>query len=181
VLGSVAEAEDAVQETWLRLNRSAGEEVNNWEGWTVTVLTRICLDVLRRRKARSEESLPLEEKLETIRSGMLDPEQEAEIVEAVGVALLVVLNTLAPPERVAFVMHDIFAFGFEEIAVVLERSPASVRQLASRARKRVRGAPHQSPRNLKDQKVISSFLTHLRAGDVNGIMSVFASRGDPQC
>ena len=172
VLGSVAEAEDAVQETWLRLNRSVGEQVDNWEGWTVTVLTRICLDVMRRRKARSEESLDLEEKLGRVRSGMPDPEQEAEMAEAVGVALLVVLNTLAPPERLAFVMHDMFAFGFEEIAIVLQRTPASVRQLASRARRRVRGAPQPSPRNLKDQKVISSFLTHLRAGDVNGIMSV---------
>jgi RNA polymerase sigma factor (sigma-70 family) len=172
VLGSVAEAEDAVQETWLRLNRSVGEQVDNWEGWTVTVLTRICLDVLRRRKTRAEESLDLEDTLGSIRSGRLDPEQEAEMAEAVGVALLVVLNTLAPPERLAFVMHDMFAFAFEEIAIVLERSPASVRQLASRARRRVRGAPHQSPRNLKDQTVISSFLTYLRAGDIHGAMSV---------
>jgi RNA polymerase sigma factor (sigma-70 family) len=172
MLGSVAEAEDAVQETWLRLNRNAGEQIDNWEGWTVTVLTRICLDILRRRKTRAEESLDLEDTLGSIRSGGLDPEQEVEMAEAVGVALLVVLNTLAPPERLAFVMHDMFAFAFEEIAIVLERSPASVRQLASRARRKIQGARHQSPQNLKDQKVISSFLTYLRAGDINGVMSV---------
>jgi RNA polymerase sigma factor (sigma-70 family) len=172
ILGSVAEAEDAVQETWLRLNRSSGEQIDNFEGWTTTVVTRICLDILRRRKTQAEERLDAENTLESIRSGRFDPEQEAEMAEAVGIALLVVLNTLAPPERIAFVLHDMFAFAFEEIAIVLERTPASVRQLASRARRRVQGAPHQSPRNLKDQKVISSFLTYLRAGDINGVMSV---------
>src|SRR6266567_4040608 len=126
MLGSLSDADDAVQEAWLRLSRSGASGVENLGGWLTTVVARVCLDMLRSRQSRREERI--------------DPEQEALLAESVGLALLVVLETLAPAERLAFVLHDMFAVPFDEIAAILGRSPDSARQLASRARRRVRGA-----------------------------------------
>src|ERR1051325_4270700 len=141
MLGSVSEADDAVQETWLRLSRSDTSEVENLGGWLTTVLGRVCLDMLRSRKSRREESLGARVP-EPIagRADGADPEQEALLSDSVGLALLVVLETLTPAERLAFVLHDMFAVSFEEIAEVLGRTPAAARQLASRGRRRVQGA-----------------------------------------
>jgi RNA polymerase sigma factor (sigma-70 family) len=171
MLGSLHDADDAVQETWLRLNRSSDQQVENWEGWTVTVLTHICLDILRRRKSRIEEPIGADEELGTSASTGLNPEQEAAMAEAVGIALLVVLNKLAPAERLAFVMHDMFGISFEEIALILEKTPVAARQLASRARRRVRSTTIPSPQMKQHREVIESFLASLRAGDMNGIMA----------
>src|SRR6187397_2105766 len=141
MLGSPSEADDAVQEGWLRLSRTDTSRVENLGGWLTTVVARVCLDMLRSRKARREESLdaPGLARPETRADGG-DPEQEALLADSVGLALLVVLETLAPAERLAFVLHDMFAVPFEEIAPIVGRSPAATRQLASRARRRVRGA-----------------------------------------
>src|SRR4051812_22258392 len=138
MLGSASEAEDAVQEAWLRLSRAGADEVENLGGWLTTVVARVCLDMLRSRKSRREEPLP-EQGAEEI-GAVVDPEQEALLADAVGLALLVVLQRLAPAERLAFVLHDLFAVPFEEIAPIVGRSPAAARQLASRARRRVQAA-----------------------------------------
>src|SRR4051812_21197535 len=141
LLGSSAEAEDAVQEAWLRFSRADTSEVENLGGWLTTVVARVCLDMLRSRTSRREESWDVNAPDPTIsREGEGDPEHEALLAESVGLALLVVLETLAPAERLAFVLHDIFAVPFDEIAPIVERSPTATRQLASRARRRVRGA-----------------------------------------
>ena len=152
LLGSLSEADDAVQEAWLRLSRSDMSEVSNLGGWLTTVVARISLNMLRSRKSRREESLEASA-LEpgTRESGMIDPEQEALLADSVGLALLVILDTLTPHERLAFVLHDIFAVPFEEIAPIVEREVAATRQLASRAHRRIRGeakvatAPRSSP------------------------------------
>src|SRR5436305_3106458 len=135
MLGSSGEAEDAVQEAWLRLNRSDAEAVANLGGWLTTVVARVCLDMLRARRARATE--PMLEPVVSVDDG---PEEQALLADSVGVALLVVLETLTPAERLAFVLHDMFAVPFDEIAAILERTPDAARQLASRARRRVRGA-----------------------------------------
>src|SRR4051812_32246204 len=137
MLGSLTDADDAVQEAWLRLSRSDAGAIENLRGWLTTVVARVCLDMLRARKARNEEPERLPPP-EAVHEG---PEQEAVLADSVGLALLVVLETLAPAERIAFVLHDLFAVPFEEIASIVGRSEAAARQLASRARRRVQGAP----------------------------------------
>jgi len=167
MLGSLGEAEDAVQEAWLRLSRSDAGNIENLNGWLTTVVARVCLDALRSRKSRGEESLGAEPQ-EPARNkrAAADPEQEAMLADSVGLALLVILNRLAPAERVAFVLHDLFGLSFEEIAKIVERSPAATRQLASRARRRVRGiSPEPNAGSISEQRaLIDAFLRALRAG-----------------
>lgn len=175
MLGSVSEADDAVQEAWLRLNRSDTEAIRNLQGWLTTVVARVCLDMLRSRKSRREEVLDAEVVEPTANSDdATDPEQEALMANSVGLALLVVLDTLTPSERVAFVLHDVFDLPFEEIAPIVGRTPAATRQLASRARRRVRSEdtpPRES--DLKSQRVVvDAFLSALRAGDFEGLLAV---------
>src|SRR5262252_1230024 len=174
MLGSLGEAEDAVQEAWLRLSRSDAGNIENLSAWLTTVVARVCLDVLRSRKSRGEESLGAQPQEPTGKKGARsDPEQEAMLADSVGLALLVVLDRLAPAERVAFVLHDLFGLSFEEIATIVERSPAATRQLASRARRRMQGVAKPPSASLSQQReVIDAFLTALRAGDVEGLMAV---------
>ena len=173
MLGSAAEAEDAVQETWLRLNRSEAGAIENLGGWLTTVVARVCLDMLRARKAHREDSLDSQLTEPVTRSSASDPEQEAVLADSVGVALLVVLDTLTPAERLAFVMHDMFDVSFDEIASIIGRSPSAARQLASRARRRVRGADRVQRVELNRQrKVVEAFLAALRAGDFEGLLAV---------
>jgi RNA polymerase sigma-70 factor (ECF subfamily) len=174
VLGSLSEADDAVQEAWLRLNRSDASAIENLRGWLTTVVARVCLDMLRSRKSRREEWID-SQSLESVgrRSQGTNPEQEALLANSVGVALLVVLDTLTPAERLAFVMHDMFDVSFDEIASIIGRSPVAARQLASRARRRVRGADQVQHADLNGQRrVIDAFLAALRAGDFEGLLAV---------
>ncbi|HEX5481419.1 MAG TPA: sigma-70 family RNA polymerase sigma factor [Terriglobia bacterium] len=172
MLGSLSEADDAIQETWLRLSRSDASGIENLEGWLTTVVARVCLDMLRSRASRREETLdsPASEPVVNSASGR-DPEQEALLADSVGIALLVILDRLAPAERLAFVLHDIFAMPFEEIASIVGRSPAAARQLASRARRRV-----QAPAAVSDlsgqRSVVEAFLAALRSGDFEGLLAV---------
>lgn len=174
MLGRLDEADDAVQESWLRLNRAASSEIANLGGWLTTVVGRICLDMLRARNARREESLEAStSEPETLREGEIDPEQEALLADSVGLALLVVLDTLNPSERLAFVLHDIFAMPFDEIAPIVDRSETATRQLASRARRRVRGGAMAKDADLPSQrKVVDAFLAASRAGDFNALLTV---------
>jgi len=170
MLGSATEADDAVQEAWLRLNGSNTSEVANLGGWLTTVVARVCLDILRSR--RREEALDAEV-VDSIADSKSDPEQETLLADSVGVALLVVLDTLSPAERVAFVLHDVFDLPFDEIAPIVDRTPDAARQLASRARRRVRGGERTSKADLQSQRVaVDSFLAALRAGDVEGLLAV---------
>ncbi|HWE05914.1 MAG TPA: sigma-70 family RNA polymerase sigma factor [Rhizomicrobium sp.] len=174
MLGSLGEADDAVQETWLRLARSDSDEIGNLGGWLTTVLARVCLDMLRSRKSRREE--PLESSaVEPGRhvESTINPEQESMLADSVGIALLVVLQTLDPAERVAFVLHDMFDLPFEEIAAILGRSPVAARQLASRARRRVR-KPAQIPGEelARQRKVVDAFLAASHDGDLNALLAV---------
>lgn len=174
MLGSLAEADDAVQEAWLRLGRSRAGEIDNFGGWLTTVVARICLDMLRSRKSRREETIDVDaaEPMASHRSAP-DPEQEALLADSVGLALLVVLDKLTPAERLAFVLHDMFAMPFEEIAPLVGRTPTAARQLASRARRRVQGTPAVSSRDLAQQReVANAFLSALHAGDFEGLMAV---------
>ncbi len=174
MLGSLSEADDAVQESWLRLSRSDTSGVENLSGWLTTVVARICLDMLRSRNARREESLEasVPEPVTSQQQGT-DPEQEALLADSVGLALLVVLNTLNPAERLAFVLHDIFAMSFDEIAPIVERSPTAARQLASRARRRVRGAARGEDADLTYQReVVDAFLAASRAGNFDALLAV---------
>src|SRR5215831_11682159 len=172
MLGSANEADDAVQEAWLRLNRSDTDEVANLGGWLTTVVARICLDMLRSRKSRHEESLDAE-LAEPIADTKSDPEQQALLADSVGIALLVVLDTLSPAERVAFVLHDVFDLPFDEIAPIVDRTPDAARQLASRARRRVRAGEITSNSDLQGQRVVvDAFLAALRAGDFEGLLAV---------
>ncbi|MET9961075.1 sigma-70 family RNA polymerase sigma factor [Streptomyces sp. NPDC006326] len=176
MLGSLAEADDAVQEAWIRLDRSDTSEVQNLAGWLTTVVARVCLDQLRSRKARREESLDsplgLPEPLLSPPDG-LDPEQEVLLADSVGLALLVVLEQLAPAERLAFVLHDMFGVSFDEIAPIVERTPAAARQLASRARRRVRGgAPAPDVGLARQKEVVGAFLAASRSGDFEGLITV---------
>jgi len=174
MLGSLSEADDAVQESWLRLSRSNTSGVENLGGWLTTVVARICLDMLRSRNSRREEPLEASgpEPI-TSREGGIDPEQEALLADSVGLALLVVLNTLNPAERVAFVLHDIFDVPFDEIAPIGERSPTAARQLASRARRRVRGAATVKDADLTYQReVVDAFLTASRAGNFDALLTM---------
>ena len=174
MLGSLAEAEDAIQETWLHLSRSDINTVANLGGWLTTVVARVCLNILHVRKARREESLEASvPELLTRASGEIDPEEEAELADSVGLALLVVLDTLAPAERLAFVLHDIFAVPFDEIAPLVERSPTAARQLASRARRRVRGGAKEADADLAaSREVVEAFLAASRSGDFDALLAV---------
>src|SRR5213593_2817406 len=167
MLGSASEADDAVQEAWLRLDRSDTSAVENLGGWLTTVVARVCLDVLRSRQSRCEEPLDAHVPEPIVsREHRSDPEQQALLADSVGLALLVVLDTLPPPERVAFVLHDMFDVPFDEIAPMVERTPAATRQLASRARRRVRGvAPAHDPDIARQREVVDAFLAASRAGD----------------
>jgi RNA polymerase sigma-70 factor (ECF subfamily) len=174
MLGSLGEADDAVQEAWLRLSRSDTTGVENLGGWLTTVVARVCLDMLRSRKSRREESLsaPLSNSIASGQDG-IDPEQEALLADSVGLALLVVLETLAPAERLAFVLHDLFAVPFDEIAPIVGRSPTAARQLASRARRRVQGTGTVPSADLARQReVVEAFLAATRAGDFDALLAV---------
>lgn len=172
MLGSLSEAEDAVQESWIRLSGADAGEIENLGGWLTTVVARIALDMLRARKARREETLDTDK--ETARpSPAPNPEQEAMLAESVGLALMVVLQKLDPAERIAFVLHDMFGLPFDEIAPIVERSPDAARQLASRARRRVQGAPNPPETNLSSQRaVVDAFLAASRKGDLQGLLAV---------
>src|SRR5437763_2938477 len=161
MLGSLSEAEDAVQESWLRLTRAEGSEIETLGGFLTTVVARVSLDMLRSRKSRCEEPLPAPVPEPAPGSTpMVDPEYEAVLAESVGLALLVVLERLAPAERVAFVLHDVFAMSFEDIAPIVRRSLTAARQLASRAPRRVRGAAAASDADLSQQRgVVDPFLS----------------------
>ena len=172
MLGSASEADDAVQEAWLRLNNSNASEVANLGGWLTTVVARICLDMLRSRKSRHEEALE-PEFVEPIADTKSDPEQEALLADSVGIALLVVLDKLSPAERVAFVLHDVFDLPFDEIAPIVDRTPDAARQLASRARRRVRTGEITSGSVLtSERKTVTAFLEALRTGDFEGMLAV---------
>lgn len=183
MLGSYGEAEDAVQEAWLRLSRAGADDVGNLTGWLTTVVARVCLDMLRSRKARREEPLEVPEdeggptggKARPIQAAAAnsDPDQEALLADSVGLALLVVLQTLAPAERVAFVLHDMFDLSFDEVARVVGRTPVAARQLASRARRRVQGKPVVPEADLDRQRsVVEAFLAASRGGDFEGLLAV---------
>lgn len=173
MLGSLSEADDAVQESWLRLGRSYTSEIENLGGWLTTVVSRVCLDMLRSRKARREESMEahLSEMFASHEDGS-DPEQEALLAESVGLALLVVLGKLNPAERITFVLHDIFAVPFTEIAPIVGKSEAAVRQVASRARRRVRGAGTAPEADIAHQsELVGAFLAAAHAGDFDKLVA----------
>ncbi len=174
MLGGHSEAEDAVQDAWLRLSRSDASSIGNVGGWLITAVARVCLDMLRARGSRREE--PLDAGIiEAIGAGArgTDHEQELLLAESVSLAMLIVLDRLDPAERLAFVLHDMFAISFDEIASMLGRSPAAARQLASRARRRVQGAPSTPNAGLAEQKQLAdAFLAALRAGDFEGLVAV---------
>jgi len=169
MLGSSAEADDAVQEAWVRLSRTDSEKVENLAGWLTTVVGRVCLDMLRSRTSRAEEPLDLGAPVPAAAPG---PEQDALLADSVGAALLVVLETLTPAERLAFVLHDLFAVPFEEIASIVGRTPTAARQLASRARRRVRGAPAPDGDPARQRVVADAFLAAVREGDFEALVKV---------
>lgn len=174
MLGSASEADDAVQEAWLRLRRSDTKGVENLTGWLTTVVGRVCLDILRARKSRREEHLGVHvpEAIERREEG-IDPEHQALLGDSIGLALLVVLETLAPAERVAFVLHDMFGVPFEEIAPIVGRSPAAARQLASRARRRVQGVTAISDADVtRRREVVDAFLGAARGGNFDALLAV---------
>jgi RNA polymerase sigma-70 factor (ECF subfamily) len=182
MLGSRSEADDAVQEAWLRLSRSDTSEIGNLGGWLTTVVARICLDALRARKSRHEE--PLGPHVPEPVVSQDNSDHEAAIADSVGAALLVVLETLAPAERLAFVLHDMFAMPFEDIAPVVGRSVVATRQLASRARRRVQGVTPAAEADIKrDRRVVDAFLTAARSGDFAALLEVLdpgvVVRADP--
>jgi RNA polymerase sigma-70 factor (ECF subfamily) len=172
MLGSVSEAEDAVQESWLRLSRTDASEIGNLGGWLTTVVARVCLDMLRSRKSRREEPLDVFVPDPILSRDGVDPESEALQVDSVGLAMLVVLETLAPAERLAFVLHDMFGVSFDEVAVIVDRSPAATRQLASRARRRVQGAPAPDTDLNRQRRVVDAFLAASRRGDFEALLAV---------
>jgi RNA polymerase sigma factor (sigma-70 family) len=187
MLGSLSEADDAVQEAWLRLDRSDVGEVANLAGWLTTVTARVCMDMLRSRKHRREEPLEVHEPDPADHDIAADPERAAEIADSVGLALLVVMDTLAPAERLAFVLHDMFAVPFEEIAPIVGKSTAAARQLASRARRRVQGAAEGADDVEADRarrtEIVGAFLTAARGGDFAGLLRLLdpdvVLRSDP--
>jgi len=175
MLGSLAEADDAVQDAWLRVSRAGAEEVENLGGWLTTVVARVCLNMLRARNVRRVVSLDSHVPDPIVRlHGELQPEEEAVLADSVGLALLVVLDTLTPAERLAFVLHDMFELPFEEIAPLVGRTPAAARQLASRARRRVRGAVLPDP-DLdlgRQREVVDAFFSAARGGDFDALIAV---------
>ncbi len=174
MLGSIGEADDAVQEAWLRLSRSNTSGVQNLGGWLTKVVSRVCLDMLRSRRSRREEPLGARVPEPIVsRADGIDPEREALLADSVGLALLVVLETLSPAERLAFVLHDMFGVPFEEIAPIVGRSPTTARQLASRARRRVRGAATSADAGLACQReAVDAFLAASREGDFEALLAV---------
>lgn len=174
MLGSAGEADDAVQEVWIRLNRSDAEAIEHLGGWLTTVLSRVCLNLLQSRRARPEVPVGAELPEPGLDSASgSDPEEEALLAESIGLALLVVLDRLAPAERVAFVLHDVFAIPFEEIAPIVDRTPAAARKLASRARQRIqRTEPPDRPDRLRHAAVIDAFLAAARRGDFDALLAV---------
>jgi len=179
MLGSLSEADDAVQEAWVRMSRTDTTSIDNLGGFLTTVVARVCLDMLRSRKARREAPLdtagagPGPDATAPSYVSVSGPEQEAVWADSVGLALLVVLETLAPAERLAFVLHDLFGVSFDEIADIVGRTPEAARQLASRARRRVQGTPKVSEAELKEQRpVVDAFLAALRGGDMAALMNV---------
>jgi RNA polymerase sigma factor (sigma-70 family) len=175
MLGSLTEADDAVQDTWLRLSRAGAGGVENLGGWLTTIVARVCLNMLRSRGTRREEPLGAHLPDPIISAeGMLQPEEEALLADSVGLALLVVLDTLSPAERLAFVLHDMFELPFEEIAPMVGRTPAAARQLASRARRRVRGAaiPAPDPDLARQRDVVDAFFRAARGGDFDGLVGL---------
>ncbi len=174
MLGTSNEADDAVQEAWLRLSRSDASTIQNLGGWLTTVVSRVCLDMLRSRSSRKEEALDVQpaEPI-AIRQEQRDPEQETLLADSIGTALLIVLDRLDPAERLAFVLRDMFAVSFDEIASIVGRSPEAARQLASRARRRIQGAPAVPKASLREQRrVVDAFLDALRRGDFEGLVAV---------
>ena len=167
MLGSSAEADDAVQEAWLRASRAGTDGVDNVEGWLTTITSRVCLDVLRSRTRAAARAMGADDPAGAVPS----PEEDAVLADAIGPALLVVLDTLTPAERLAFVLHDLFAVPFEEVAAILRRSPAAVRQLASRSRRRVRGADLDTDPE-RERPVVDAFLAAARAGDFAALVDV---------
>ena len=184
MLGSLSEADDAVQEAWLRLSRSNADSIENLGGWLTTVVARVCLNMLRSRGSRREGSLDVHVPDPIVsREDRIDPEQEALLADAVGLALHVVLETLTPAERLAFVLHDMFAVSFDEIAAIVGRSPEAARQLASRARRRVQGATSAPDSDLARQReVVDAFFAAARRGDFDALVAVLdpdvVARGD---
>lgn len=174
MLGSLTEADDAVQEAWLRLSRSDASTIENLGGWLTTVVSRVCLDMLRARTSRKEDALDTQPaEPVAIRESRRDPEQETLLADSIGVALLIVLDRLDPAERLAFVLHDMFGVAFDEIASILGRSSEAARQLASRARRRVQGAPAVPKAGLTEQRrIVDAFLDALRRGDFEGLVAV---------
>src|SRR3954454_12784808 len=174
MLGSLSEADDAVQESWLRLNRSGADEVTNLAGWLTTVVARVSLDMLRARRSRHEDYVGswLPEPVVSLDEES-DPEQQALLADSVGLALLVVLEALSPAERLAFVLHDMFAMPFEEIAPIVDRTPAAARQLASRARRVVQGRQPRPAADMSEQRrLVDAFLAAARAGDFDALVAV---------
>ncbi|HVT67596.1 MAG TPA: sigma-70 family RNA polymerase sigma factor, partial [Trebonia sp.] len=175
MLGSAAEAEDAVQEAWLRLSRAGAEGIESLPAWLTTVVGRVCLNMLRARAAHREDPLDalLSEPPAAGGAAGPDPEEEALLADSVGLAMLVVLDTLAPAERVAFVLHDMFDLPFEDIAPIVDRTPAAARQLASRARRRVKGAqPDDESDTARRREIVDAFLAASRNGDLAGLLRV---------
>ena len=178
ILGSAAESEDALQESWFRISRADVSGVTNFEGWLTTVVARICLDALRRRESRREE-LTAEDPRREIASNAPEerPEEEAVLADSIGVALLILLDTLSPAERVAFVLHDMFDVPFDDIAAIVERTPEAARQLASRARRRVHGAsPKRGARTQRHDELVRAFFAASRAGNFSALLKLL----DPQ-
>ncbi|HEX7673605.1 MAG TPA: sigma-70 family RNA polymerase sigma factor [Bdellovibrio sp.] len=179
LLGSKGEADDAVQEAWIRVNRADTQNIDNLGGWLTTVVARICLDMLRTRKVRKEEPIP--EKYDEA-FATESPEEEILLANSMGPALLIILETLTPPERVSFVLHDLFDIEFEEIANILDRSEVATRQLASRARVKIRGAKKESKQEM-DQHIVSAFLAASRSGNLEGLLQLLdpniVLRADP--
>jgi len=172
MLGSVPEADDAIQEAWLKLSRANSGEVENLGGWLTTVVARVCLDMLRSRKSRREEALDAADPDSANREGQSDPERDMLLADAMGPALLVVLDSLAPTERVAFVLHDLFGMSFEEVAPIVGRSVVAARQLASRARRRIQGATVPDDDLERQREVVSAFLLASREGDFERLLAV---------
>jgi RNA polymerase sigma factor (sigma-70 family) len=174
MLGSLNEADDAVQESWLRVSRAGASDVEHLGGWLTTIVARVCLNMLRSRKSRREESLDAQSPgFAFVDDQASDPEHEAVLADSVGLALLVVLETLSPAERLAFVLHDTFAVPFDEIAPIVGRTPAAARQLASRARRRVRGSVVVPSRDLaRQRKVVEAFIAASRSGDMEALLAV---------
>ena len=175
MLGATAEADDAVQEAWLRLarHRAGGDDVDELAAWLTTVVSRICLDHLRSRRSHPEDPLP---ERDDEAPGSVDPEEQALLADSVGAAMLAVLDTLAPAERVAFVLHDLFAVPFEQVAPLVGKSPAATRQLASRGRRRVQGRDAGVPDPQRQREVVAAFLAASREGDFTGLVALL----DPQ-